>query len=210
MRHENSSIRLSAIWSAFLLAGLCLPMAAWADGGSYQRVYSDQYQTSSSSYPQYFPRIEPDSTYQAQPQPQYSAPRYSHYGADPTYSPPLQASVAAHPPKTISDKISDGFHDLWKSPSLKSGIAGAGIGLGAAAVTKEALWHGTWVGAAYGAGIGLMDESYFFKRHPFVRRSGKGALIGLGAATVTGAAALGPAAAVGAGIGAGIHYLKTH
>jgi hypothetical protein len=206
MKSDRSGMRLKVAVSALLLVGLC-GSAVWADGGynygpgGYQRVYSGQLRQN-SAYPQYFPRIEPESSYQSQPayQPQYAAPRYSSEYATP----------AARPQKALSTKIADGFNDLWKSPSVKSGIAGAGIGLGAAALTKHALWRGSLMGAGYGIGVGLMDESVFFKRHPFVRRTAKGAVIGLGAAAVTGAAALAPAAAVGAGVGAGIHYLKMH
>lgn len=202
MRTDRNGMRRNVALSVLLLAGLCLPNV-WADGfnygdGGYQRVYSGQ-SSQGSNYPQYFPRIEPETSY-------YSQPSYQ-----PQYHPTtISASAVAKPPKTLSAKISDGFTDLWKSPSLKSGIAGAGIGLGAAALTERALVRGTLVGAGYGVGVGLMDESYFFKKHPLMRRTAKGAAIGLGAAVVTSAAALGPAAAVGAGVGAGIHYLKTH
>lgn len=183
---------------AILLSSGLLLSSVWADDGFYQdgniqRVYSSQ----GGAYPQYFPRIDPEapSPYQAQ---------YNY--------PPLKASTSAsRQNKPLSSKIAGGVSDLWKSPSVKSGIAGAGIGLGTAALTKHVgLWHGTWLGAAYGVGFGMMDEMNFFKRHPLMRKTAKGAVVGLGAAAVSGAAALGPAAAVGAGVGAGIHLLNAH
>ena len=185
-----------------LILSLFSMSVGWADGGYYQgysqndgfqNIYKSQ---GGAAYPQYFPRIEPETPYHVQYQYQ-----------------PLKASTSASSPphKALSTKIADGFTDLWKSPAVKSGIVGAGIGLGASALTKHmGLWHGTWVGAAYGAGFGLMDEINYFKHHPMVRKTAKGAVIGLGAAALTGAAALGPAAAVGAGIGAGVHLLKAH
>ena len=191
-------VRAAAILTLLLLSGLSQP-SGWADGFSgYQRVYTGQ--VNQNGYPQYFPRIEPDSSYQPT--------TYQPYNNQPYYNQPQQA--ASPQPKTLTAKISGGVRDFWKSPSVKSGVAGAGIGLGAAALVEKNLWHGTWVGAAYGVGVGLMDESSYFKKHPMMRRTAKGAVIGLGAATVTGAAALAPAAAVGAGVGLGVHYLKTH
>lgn len=210
MKIDRSGMKLKAVVSGLVLAGLSVS-AVWADGYNYgndgfQRIYTSQ---GGASYPQYYSRIDPEpatsSPYYSQPY--YSQPSYAT--SRPQYT--ARVSTPAKPHKTLGAKISDGLSDLWKSPSVKSGIAGGGIGLGAAALTKHmGLWHGTWVGAAYGAGFGLMDESFFFKRHPLMRRTAKGAIVGLGAATVTGAAALGPAAAVGAGVGAGIHLLKVH
>jgi hypothetical protein len=183
--------------------------AIWADGynygsSNYNRVYTSQL-SRVNTYPQYYSRIEPDTSFSR------TQTNYSPQSPDP-YPYTVRASANARTPrhKSLSTKISDGFSDLFKNPTTRSGLTGAGIGLGAAALTERNLWRGTWVGAAYGTGVGLMDESVYFKRHPLVRRSAKGALIGLGAATVTGAAALGSAAAVGAGIGAGVHYLRTH
>ena len=185
-----------------LLLSLFSVATGWADGGYYQgysqndgfqNIYKSQ---GGAAYPQYFPRIEPETPYRAQYQYQ-----------------PLRASTSTYSPphKALSTKIADGLTDLWKSPIVKSGVIGTGIGVGAAALTKHmSILHGAWVGAAYGAGFGAMDETTYFKQHPLVRKTAKGAVIGLGAAALTGAAALGPATAVGAGIGAGVHYLKTH
>jgi hypothetical protein len=203
---ETGMNRVGMRWKIVVAACLLAVMGAssvWADGfynidntgynANYNRVY-DRGQV----LPQYFPRIDPDTR-----------PSQMRQFDDP----PLRASTRTTQPqpKALSTKIADGFNDLWRSPTVRSGVVGGGIGLGASALTKHmGLWHGTWVGVAYGAGFGLIDEVNFFKKHPLMRRSAKGAVVGLGAAAVSGAAALGPAAAVGAGVGAGIHALKLH
>ena len=211
MKRNTNAIKLPLQALALMLA-TGFAAGAWADGYTYydsngfQQVYNGS-GTKSRSYPQYFPRIDPDSTYHSQS----TASSYpSSYQPKPlTPSSPIAAS-ASKSHKALSTKISDGFSDLWKSSGVKSGVAGAGIGLGAAALTEHNLLRGSLIGGACGLGVGLMDESYFFKRHPLIRRTAKGAAIGMGAAAVTTAAALGPAAAVGAGVGAGIHFLKAH
>jgi hypothetical protein len=114
------------------------------------------------------------------------------------------------PKRSLGSKIKTGVKSAWRDPMVKQGTIGAGIGLGAAALTEHNLLKGGLVGAGVGAGMGAMDKSQYFREHPLVRRSGKGAMVGAGAAAVTGAAALLPAALVGAGVGAGVHYIKTH
>ncbi len=211
MKFPVQALALSV--AVMLVTGLAATARAdgytYYDSNGFRQVYNGSGATS-GSYPQYFPRIDPESTYQSQPT------RSSGYraGSDYTLKPltpnrPIAAS-ASKSHKALSTKISDGFSDLWKSSGIKSGVAGAGIGLGAAALTEHNLLRGSLIGGAYGLGVGLMDESYFFKRHPLIRRTAKGAAIGMGAAAVTTAASLAPAAAVGAGVGVGIHYLKTH
>jgi hypothetical protein len=111
---------------------------------------------------------------------------------------------------TLGSKIKAGAKDAWHSPVIKKGAMGAGIGLGAAALSEKNLLKGGLVGAGVGAGMGAMDNSYYFNRHPLMRRASKGALVGAGAASVTGIAGMLPAAAVGAGVGAGVHYLKKY
>ena|GEM_PF-1741280 len=182
-----------------ILTGLCMVFApaSHADGGYYDQVYT----------PRLTPRIKPISSqpdYYAQPATSYAQPAYDEqptlYGYDRRES---------HN-RTISEKIEDGFRDLWHSPTIRKGIVGAGSGVGIAAITEKNLLKGGLIGAGVGIGVSAMDDSYYFKRHPLIRRTGKGAAIGVGAAAITSAAALWPAAAVGAGIGAGIHYIKTH
>jgi len=197
MSITRSGLSWKSAVTAMLLLGLGM-QAGWADGFTNidNTGYQQFYNSDVGAIPQRFPRIDPDTQpYQVQIKPR----------------PAQTLQGRATNPKPLSTKIADGFTDLWKSPGVRGGVAGAGIGLGTAALTKHmGLWHGTWVGAAYGAGFGLMDEISFFKKHPMVRRTAKGAVVGLGAAAVSGAAALGPAAAVGAGVGAGIHLLKLH
>lgn len=186
-----------AIVGIILASLLGLPCFAQADGYGYQRVYSARTQqyVYVPTRQQYYYDADPEPTLR----PAYPTP--SSYTSHRSSSPPH---------KTLETKIKDGFHDIWHSPSVRSGVLGAGAGLGAAALTERNLLRGGLIGAGVGLGVGAMDESYYFKRHPLVRRTSKGALVGLGAAAVTSAAALLPAAAVGAGIGAGVHYLKTH
>lgn len=114
------------------------------------------------------------------------------------------------PKESLSQKFSSGVQDIWRSSFIKKSIVGAGAGLGVAALAERNLLRGSLIGAGVGASLGVMDNSPYFNQHPLVRHTSKGALIGVGAAAATSAAALFPAAAVGAGIGAGIHYVKSH
>jgi hypothetical protein len=121
------------------------------------------------------------------------------------YSDPAAQSYSQAP---IETRLRNGTRDAWANKPVKKTAMGAVIGLGAAALKSHNLLHGTVVGLAAGAGFGLMDESRYFSGHPLLRRTGKGAIIGIAAASATGAAALLPALAVGAGVGAGIHLLN--
>jgi hypothetical protein len=183
-REEEQRMRFGTSAGAMMLLVLLgMPSLAAADG--YQRVYSARTQ-------QYV--YVPNDRYD--------------YESQPTLRPAYPNPAPPH--KNLEAKIKDGLRDIWHSPSVRGGALGAGAGVGVAALTERNLLRGGLIGAGVGLGVGAMDESYYFKRHPLVRRTGKGALIGLGAAAATSAAALLPAAAVGAGIGAGVHYLKTH
>jgi hypothetical protein len=149
-----------------------------------------------------------ERVYSARTQQYVYVPSGGYYEPQPALRPAYPNPAPPH--KSLEAKIVDGFRDIWHSPSVRNGALGAGAGVGVAALTERNLLRGGLIGAGVGLGVGAMDESYYFKRHPLVRRTSKGALVGLGAAAATSAAALFPAAAVGAGIGAGVHYLKTH
>jgi hypothetical protein len=195
----------TAIATMVLLAGSTVwVQPCLADGGYYDRVYGTSGQT-------YTPRLTPTIRPISQGD-YYQQPAYNNYQASYDDQPTLYGYDRRDAPerRTIVDKIEDGFRDLWHSPTIRKGVVGAGAGVGMAALTERNLLKGGLIGAGVGVGASAMDDSYYFKRHPLVRRTGKGALIGLGAAAATSAAALLPAAAVGAGIGAGIHYIKTH
>lgn len=129
---------------------------------------------------------------------------------DRVYSIRTQRYEYRPPQRSLADKITGGVRDAWNAAPIKKGLMGAGIGLGAAALAERNLLRGSFVGAGIGAGVGLMDDSAYFNAHPLVKSLSKGALIGAGAASVTGIAGMIPAAAVGAGIGTGVHLLRTH
>lgn len=112
------------------------------------------------------------------------------------------------PKRTVGSKISASLKDAWRNPTVKKGAIGAGIGLGAAALSERSLMKGSLVGAGVGAGVGMMDNSRYFREHPLMRTAGKGALLGGGVSSVTGISGVLPAAAIGAGIGTGVHYIK--
>jgi hypothetical protein len=179
-----------AMVGMILVSLFSLPSLSQADG--YQRVYSARTQQ--------YVYVPTRQQYYSEPEPRLR----------PAYPAPSSYSAPHKPHKTLETKIKEGFHDIWHAPSVRNGLLGAGAGVGVAALTERNLLRGGLIGAGVGVGVGAMDESYYFKRHPLVRRTSKGALVGLGAAAATSAAALLPAAAVGAGIGAGVHYLKTH
>lgn len=194
----------NVIAAMVLLAGaMAWALPCLADGGYYDRVYGTGGQTYT---PRLTPNIRPISQadYYQQPASNYQAA----YDDQPTLYGYDRRDMPQR--RTIVDKIEDGFRDLWHSPTMRKGVVGAGAGVGMAALTDRNLLKGGLIGAGVGIGASAMDDSYYFSRHPLVRRTGKGALIGLGAAAATSAAALLPAAAVGAGIGAGIHYIKSH
>lgn len=203
MSNMNGKTAIATLMLASVFA-LCAPVSH-ADGGYYDQVYT----------PRLAPRIKPiaQPDYYAQPAPStsYAQPSYDEqptlYGYD-RREPQPQPQQYQH--RTISEKIEDGFRDLWHSPTVKKSIVGAGTGVGVAALAEKNLLKGGLVGAGVGLGVSAMDDSYYFKRHPLVRRTSQGAAIGVGAAAITSTIALWPAAALGAGIGAGIHYVKTH
>jgi len=98
----------------------------------------------------------------------------------------------------------------WGNPILKQAVVGAAIGTATGAISREGTaLKGAGVGALVGAGTGLMDTSSTLDRKPLVKTTAKGALIGVGASTITKRNKL-SGAAIGAGAGAGTHFLKNY
>jgi len=98
--------------------------------------------------------------------------------------------------------------DVRRNPIVKQGAIGAVVGTAVGAISKESsIWKGLGIGALTGVGTGLLSESSTMQRHPLVRKTAKGAVIGTGGAAVLGSG-LGAGAAIGAGAGAGLHFLK--
>jgi hypothetical protein len=107
---------------------------------------------------------------------------------------------------TLSSRVSK----AWHNPVVKKGVIGTGIGVGAAALTDHSLLKGGLVGAGVGAGWGVMDKSQTMQQKPLLRKVSKGALAGAGVGAVTGGVGVLPAAILGAGAGAAVHYVQTH
>lgn len=191
-----SKVQKQAV-SACLLASFCFLMSSATMAEAANRYYTT-YPSESGTYQVYSApsRINPESsaTYNSPPQ------SYTPQTASATYT-----SADPHPYRT---RIHNTSREFWGDNSAKKTASGALIGLGAAALKGRNLWHGTVVGLAAGAGIGLLDESHYFSAHPLGRRVVKGAVIGVAAASATGAAALLPALGIGAAVGAGVHAIN--
>lgn len=71
------------------------------------------------------------------------------------------------------------------------------------------MGKGAVTGAAVGVGTGLMTQSKYLRDKPLLRNASQGAVIGTGAGYVTGGSKL-KGAAIGAGGGAGYHYVKKY
>lgn len=120
------------------------------------------------------------------------------------------ARVTKTQPQSIGSKIKSGVKKAWRNPVVKKGTIGAGIGVGTAAVTDGSMLKGGLVGAGVGAGWGAMDKSRTMQRKPLLRHVSKGALAGAGVGVTAGGIGAIPAALVGAGAGAAVHYIKKH
>lgn len=116
---------------------------------------------------------------------------------------------------TVTKSKSSGLKGYMNShPKVKGATVGAGVGAGAGAVTGlisgKGTLRGAGIGAATGAGVGVVRTAKTMKRHPIVKDTATGALIGtgLGLAATRGhgkgkktAAAAGVGAALGLGVG---------
>lgn len=109
-----------------------------------------------------------------------------------------------------SSNVAVQAEDLWKKPVVKQGVVGAAAGAALGALSdRSSLGKGAVTGAAVGVGTGLMTQSKYLKDKPLLRNTAQGAVIGTGAGYVTGGSKL-KGAAIGAGSGAGYHYVKKY
>ncbi|MGE0201815.1 MAG: hypothetical protein AB7P76_12730 [Candidatus Melainabacteria bacterium] len=93
---------------------------------------------------------------------------------------------------------------------VRQAAIGAGIGaLGGALTERTSIGRGLGVGALTGAGTGLIETSDSMQRHPLVKNTLQGAVIGTGTSVARrGDTARG--AVIGAGAGAGWHLLRNY
>jgi hypothetical protein len=84
--------------------------------------------------------------------------------------------------------------------------AGAGVGL----ISGRGVGRGALIGAGTGAGVGLIRSSQMLRRHPIIKDTATGGVVGLGigAAAGRGRRPAVKGAAVGAGVGLGIGALR--
>jgi hypothetical protein len=103
---------------------------------------------------------------------------------------------------------------FYRHPKVKSATIGAGVGTAAGAATGlisgRGVMKGALVGAGAGTAVGLIRSSEIMKRHPLVKNTATGSVVGLGLGV---AASRGhhsglKGAAVGAGVGLGLGALS--
>ncbi len=100
--------------------------------------------------------------------------------------------------------------DLWRKPAVKQGAIGAAAGAAVGALSdRTSVGKGAVTGAAVGVGTGLLTQSKYFRDKPLLRNTAQGAVIGTGAGYATGRSKL-DGAVLGAGGGAGYHYIKKY
>lgn len=100
--------------------------------------------------------------------------------------------------------------DFWDKPAVKQGVVGAAAGAAIGGLSdRSTVGKGAVTGAAVGVGTGLLTQSKTLRDNPLIRRSAQGAVIGAGASYATGRSA-GSGAVLGAGGGAGYHFLKQY
>ena len=99
---------------------------------------------------------------------------------------------------------------LMTKPIVKQAAVGAAIGVGAGVLSDRAsVGKGALAGALSGAGTGAVSQSRYFNDKPLLRNAAKGAIIGTGTSYATGSSKL-KGAAIGAGAGAGYHYIRKY
>lgn len=103
---------------------------------------------------------------------------------------------------------------MYRHPKVKAATVGAGVGTAAGAVaglvSGRGIMRGALIGAGTGAGVGLIRSSETMWRHPFVKNTATGAVVGLGlgAAAGHGHHSGVKAAAVGGAVGLGLTALS--
>jgi hypothetical protein len=93
---------------------------------------------------------------------------------------------------------------------VRDAAVGTAIGAGAGLFThRTSVGRGALVGGLTGAGTGAIGQSRYLQGKPLVRNTLQGAVIGTGASYATDSNRL-KGAAVGAGAGAGYHYIRKY
>lgn len=102
------------------------------------------------------------------------------------------------------------LHSLWSKPIVRDAAVGTAIGVGAGMLTHQtSVGRGAITGAVTGAGMGAVRQSKYFQDKPLLRNTAQGAILGTGASYATDSNRL-RGAALGAGAGAGYHYLRKY
>jgi hypothetical protein len=93
-----------------------------------------------------------------------------------------------------------------RHPKVKSAARGAGIGTAAGAatglITHKGVMRGAAIGAGTGAGVGLIHSSNTMKRHPLLKDTAEGSVVGTGLMLAANRHHAGKSALEGGGIGA--------
>jgi hypothetical protein len=100
-------------------------------------------------------------------------------------------------------------HPMQKGAAIGGGVGAAG-GAIAGLISGRGLLRGAAIGAGTGAGVGVVRTSQTMKRHPVVRDTATGGLVGLGLgwASSRRGSTIGKTAGVGAAGGFGYALLK--
>jgi len=102
------------------------------------------------------------------------------------------------------------LRSLWSKPIVHDAAVGTAVGVGAGMLTHQtSVGKGAVAGAVSGAGVGAVRQSKYFNDKPLVRNAVQGAILGTGASYATDSSRL-KGAALGAGAGAGYHYLRKY
>ena len=102
------------------------------------------------------------------------------------------------------------FNNLWSKPIVRDAAVGTAIGAGAGVLTnRTSVGRGAVAGGLAGAGTGAVKQSGYFSNKPLLRNTVEGAIIGTGASYATDSSRL-KGAALGAGAGAGYHYIRKY
>jgi hypothetical protein len=100
-------------------------------------------------------------------------------------------------------------HPMQKSAAIGAGVGAVGGGA-AGLISGRGIVRGAAIGAGTGAGVGVIRSSQIMRRHPIVKNTATGALVGLGVgwASSRRGSTIGKTAAVGAAAGLGWGLLK--
>lgn len=100
--------------------------------------------------------------------------------------------------------------NLWSKQPVRQGAIGAAAGAAGGILSdRVSVGKGAATGAVVGVGSGLLTQSRYFNDRPLLRNALQGAAIGTGTSYATGSNKI-KGAAVGAGAGAGYHYIRKY